>query len=141
MKIIGINADFIMKDSRRITDRTHDMIYLEFSVERRYGTTVQSDDDTVAHVFNVQVEKQADGADMWDRFKDAGRDELLESFYTDMAAFLSIYPGLVSGELTDEDYRTYLQSSTWGVWASDEVKRLEARVGFDGLALALEDAV
>lgn len=102
MKLILVDGDFIVKESRRDLDRVDNSLRIEFTLEKLHGKLVEADDDEIKNIFVVQFDKSRDEK-MWKNFKDLPRDDFLKLFFEDTEKFLNFAPNEEEAREKQED--------------------------------------
>lgn len=123
MKLIKLNDDFCLLEKRREVERRHNRVYIEFSVERIYGTVSQEGDDSITADYTLQFEEKYQ-PEMWQKYKNMERDQLLEEVLNDIQTWIVNRQDIESGEIPNNEITNYI-----------------AQLNFEGLLIHMIDEI
>lgn len=123
MKLIKLNDDFCLLEKRREVERRRNRVYIEFSVERIYGTVSQEGDDSITADYTLQFEEKYQ-PEMWQKYKNMERDQLLEEVLNDIQTWIVNRQDIESGEIPNNEITNYI-----------------AQLNFEGLLIHMIDEI
>ncbi len=106
MKAIEISDNMILREYRRDVNRNQNQAHFEYSIEPKFGATINQKISDASRKFAFAVQKNS-FKDSWYKVKDTTRDELMQIIYDDLVKFYGIYLNFRNWEEKTADERGY----------------------------------